>query len=149
MEGEHRAGSIYSGWSVEVFDTSKSKLSNFLDRIGVQAFSGSEAFEIEVDIIGLLRRGKAAQLAFVECKVGPISLKDVGQILGYSRVALPVLSAIISPGGISASLDLLLNTYNRVDILEYGSGKRIKIGTWDASRRQVDPASVLPPGELG
>ncbi len=144
-----RLRSLYSGWSVEVFDTSRFRLSTFLERTGVGLFPGSEAFEIEVDITGVLRRGSAAQLAFVECKAGPISLNDVGQILGYSRVASPTLSAIISPRGISSSLDLLLSTYNRVDILEYGSGKRIKIETWDLSRKQVDPTSVLPAGELG
>ncbi len=145
-----RLRSLFPGWEVRVSDTSRFKLSHFLDRMGLQsAFPGSEAFEIEVDITGVMRRGKKTELAFVECKSGPIGLKEVGQILGYSRVASPALSLILSPSGMSNSLNLLLTGYNRMDLLEYGNGKRIKVGTWDPSRRQPDPLSVVPAGELG
>jgi len=147
---EMRLRSLYSNWEIQVHDTSRVKLSSFLDRLGLsKAFAGSDAFEIEVDITGILLKGSKADLAFVECKTGPITLKDLGQILGYSRVASPALSVILSPNGMSASLGLLLSTYNRVDLLEYGNRKRMKIAVWDTSRKQVDPASVLPPGELG
>lgn len=142
--------SLFPSSKAEVFDTSRVKLSNFLARRGLtEAFPGSEAFEIEVDITGVVRRGSKAALALVECKVPPITLKDVGQILGYSRVALPVLSLIISPAGTSGSLNMLLNGYNRVDLLEYGDGRRLKVATWDLARKQVDPSTVFPPGELG
>ncbi len=145
-----RLRGLYPNWGVQVHDTSRVRLSSFLDRMGfTKAFPDSDAFEIEVDITGILQKGSKTQLAFVECKAGPITLKDIGQILGYSKVASPVLSVILSPRGMSASLHLLLNTYNRVDLLDYGDRKRLKIGTWDSSRKQVDPASVLPPGELG
>jgi len=147
---ERRLQALFPRWSVEAFDTSRQRLSSFLERNGLlKAFVGSEAFEIEVDITGLMRRGSKTHLAFVECKIGPISLKDIGQILGYSRVASPMLSVILSPAGMSDSVNLLLTVYNRVDILEYGDGKRIKIGTWDLDRKQLDPSSVIPPGELG
>lgn len=145
-----RLRSLYPGWKAKVFDTSRVRLSNFLAREGLtEAFPGYEGFEIEVDVTAVLRRGVKASLAFVECKVPPITLRDVGQILGYSRVAGPVLSLIVSPSGISNSLGLLLNTFNRVDLLEYGQGRRLKIATWDLARGQVDPLTVLPPGELG
>jgi|YelNatPaOPRAMG01_1025707.scaffolds.fasta_scaffold15814_3 hypothetical protein len=146
---DNRLRCLYPGWSVEVFDTSRSKLSAFLDRLGVRSFPASDAFEIEVDLTAIVRRRDKAQLVFIECKSTPITLKDLGQILGYSRVASPVLSAIVSPEGISRSLDILLNTYNRVDILEYGPGRRIRIATWDPVRQRVDPASVFPAGGLG
>ena len=116
---EGRLRSLYPRWSVGVHDTSAVKLSRFLDRQNLQSmFKGSETFEIEVDVTGIITRGEEAGLAFVECKAGAITLKDVGQILGYSRVALPVLSVILSPSGLSESLHTLLNTYGRVDLLE-------------------------------
>lgn len=131
-------------------DTSGTTLSASLYRLGLhRAFPRWESFNFNVDITGLLQRGERAELVFVECSTAPLSLKDIGPLLARSVVASPVLSAIISPGGLSTSLDLLLNTYNRVDILEYGGGRRVKIARWDPSRKQVDPASVLPPGELG
>ncbi len=145
-----RLRGLYPNWEVTTHDTSTVKLSGFLYRIGLQgAFPGSEAFEIEVDITAVMKRGKKAELAFVECKTAPITLKDVGQILGYSRVAFPLLSVILSPTGLSESLNSLLHTYNRVDLLDYGTGRRLKVGTWDGNRKQVDPATVFPPGELG
>src|SRR2546428_7234126 len=147
---EVRLKALFPKWEVEAFDTSRFKLSGFLDRTGLSdAFPGCDAFEIEVDVTGVLRRRNRNELAFVECKSAPINLKDVGQILGYSRVASPVLAVILSPAGLSSSLNLLLSAYNRVDLLEYGVGKRLKIATWDLRRKQVDPNSVVPPGELG
>jgi hypothetical protein len=141
---------LYPGWKVEVHDTSRVRLSSFLDRRGLaRTFAGSEAFEIEVDISGVLRRGDRSLLAFVECKTEPISLKDIGQILGYSLVASPVIAVILSPSGVSTALNLLLNTYNRTDLLQYAKDRRIKVGTWDIARKQIDPASVIPAGELG
>ncbi len=66
-----------------------------------------------------------------------------------SRVASPAFSVILSSSGMSSSLQLLLTTYNRIDLLEFGGGRRIKIGTWDVTRKQVDPASLMSAGELG
>jgi hypothetical protein len=114
----------------------------------LEAFPASEAFDIQVDITGVLRRGNETRLVFVDCKRGPITLKDVGVMQEYSAVALPLFSAVLSPTGMSPSLSTLLNTKNRVDVLEYGNGRRLKIGTWDVKRKQVDLPSVMPPGEL-
>lgn len=141
---------IYPSWDAQVYETCGDTLSGFLKRYGLlNAFPCSEAFEMELDITGVLRRGGEAHLVFVRCKTSPITLGDVGPMQEYSSLALPVLSIILSPAGTSPSLGLLFNAYNRVDVLEYGSGKRLKIGTWDVNRKQVRPASVIPPGELG
>jgi hypothetical protein len=121
-----------------------------LDREGLQAgFKGYEAFEIEVDITAVLKKRSKMELAFVECKRGPITLRDIGQILGYSRVAFPTLSLILSPKGLSSYVNLLLHTYNRVDLLDYAPGRRLKVGLWDLKRKQIDLSSVIPQGELG
>jgi len=147
---EKRLQILFPTWKVKAFDTSKFKLSGFLERSGMSDFfPGSDGFEIQVDVTGVLQRGNNKWLAFVECKCAPITLKDVGQILGYSRVALPVFALITSPSGISGQLNLLLTTYNRVDLLDYAPGKLIKIATWDIDRKHVRPDTVFPPGELG
>ncbi len=138
------------GWKVEVFDTPRSSVSALLYSIGLnQAFPASDSFQFSVDITGVLKRGSRTELAFVVVKPRPICVKDIGPLLMCCRLALPTVSIILSAKGMSRSLNLLLNTYNRIDLLEYGSGKRIKVGTWDNGRKQVDPASVIPPGELG
>lgn len=140
---------LYAGWDVQVYETHRHKLSRFLEKIGLlEAFPAAEAFDIQVDVTAVLRRGNEARLAFVVCKGGPITLKDVGIMQEYSNVAMPLLSAVLSPSGMSPSLNTLLNAYNRVEVLEYGNGRRLKIGTWDVKRKQVDLPSVVPPGEL-
>ncbi len=147
---EKRLQVLFPRWKVKAFDTSRFKLSGFLERFGLSdSFPDSDGFEIQVDVTGVLQRGNDKELAFVECKCAPITLKDVGQILGYSRVARPVLAVITSPAGISGQLNLLLTTYNRVDLLDYAPGKRLKVATWDIGRKQIHPNSVIPPGELG
>lgn len=134
--------------SVQVFDTSRVSLWKFLkDNEYCKYFQDYITFEIQVDITAIVLRKKSASLSFIECKLNPISLKDISQLLGYSRVALPLYSIIISPKGISSSVSYLLKTFNRYDVLKYDSDKRIRIAKWDSSKNEVDIRSILPPGE--
>jgi hypothetical protein len=145
-----RLGALFPKCNCEVRGTSKVKLSGLLYEMGLQdSFPASEALDFRVDLTGILHQNEKVALVFVNCQTGPISIKDIGPMLEYSVAARPLLAAIISPAGMSSSLHLLLSAYNRVDLLDYGDGNRIKIGTWDVGRKQVDPASVIPPGELG
>jgi len=135
--------------SVDVRDTHNVYLSKFLTDHGIaNLFSDSSTYEIKVDITGIIRQKRGtAQLAFVECKVNPISLKDISQLLGYSRVARPVMSLITSPQGVSDGVLSLLTTFGRSDVLEYGNGRRITVATWDPQRNQIDYATILPRGQ--
>ncbi len=131
-----------------VFDTSEYNLHIFLARHEFKSyFPDYLTYEIQVDITGIIKSDKNAELAFVECKLKPISLKDISQIMGYSKVALPLYSIIISPSGISRSVNTLFNTFNRFDVLEYSKGKRIKIAKWDEGRKTIDVSSLIPSGE--
>jgi len=40
-----------------------------------------------------------------------------------------------------------LKVYRRYDVLEYAEDTRLKVGIWDAVRRMVDPATIIPPGD--
>lgn len=141
---------MYPRHEVRVYETSREKLSGFLKRNGLLgSFSASEAFDIHVHLTGILRRGDHADLVLVGCKRGPITLGDVGPMQAYSALALPALSLLVSPAGISGQLNLLLRGYNRVDLLEYAPARRLKVATWDMARKQIQPESVFPAGELG
>ncbi|MBI3913023.1 MAG: hypothetical protein HY327_02325 [Chloroflexi bacterium] len=130
-----------------VADTSRITLSRFLEREGMESFFPNyETYEINVDVTGVVR-SKNAKLALVECKVTTLTLRDLSQLHGYSQVAQPIYSLLISPKGVSRALNLLLQIYRRYDLLEYADGQRIKIGVWDATRKTVDPTSIIPPGE--
>ena len=142
--------------SVDVRDTHDQPLNRYIRQHGLQSyFDGDlwQSYDIRVDITAFLRRGTRHGIAFVECKLRPVSLRDVAQLMGYSRVARPALSVLLSPGGIGDVVKTLLLTHDRTDILEYDwphgrTTRSIALATWDATARQLDVASVLPPGAL-
>ena len=132
---------------VSAFDTHKTELSSFLRREGFHRhFPDSSAYEIEVDVTGVIERRDSVKLAFVECKIGPITLRDVGQLLGYSLVARPELSFLVSPRGLSDRLAAQLLTFGRQDILVYGKDRLIRLGVWDEARGELDVSTLVPKG---
>jgi hypothetical protein len=128
-------------------DTHSTDLSAFLRKEGLhRSFKDYTAYEIQVDVTGVIETRLSVELAFVECKVGPITLRDVGQLLGYSLVARPVLSFLVSPCGLSDKLRSLLLAFGRQDILTYATGRMIRLAAWDVTRGEVDLASIVPIG---
>jgi len=106
------------------------------------------AYDIKIDVLGCVLHEKLQRLVFIECKITPISLKDISQLLGYSKVANPYRSIIISPAGVSAPVNRLLNQFKRYDVLEYdGSDNRIRVAKWDSRRNAIPADSIIPPGE--
>ena len=134
---------------VETYDTSTVALRRFLETKGLQGlFPQYQSYDIQVDVTAVVRTRREAHLAFVECKVNPITLRDLSQLLGYSRVALPIYSIIISPAGIGGAISYLLKTCGRIDVLDYGNGRRLKIATWDTARREISIPTLIPAGEF-
>ncbi|MEM3816051.1 MAG: hypothetical protein QW341_04315, partial [Candidatus Bathyarchaeia archaeon] len=116
----------HKGARIIVKDTSKKVLSKWLfDHNLHPYFSDYKSFEIEVDVTGIAISQTEITLAFIECKLDKITLRDLSQLLGYSKVAVPSLSLILSPEGLSDSMNLLLNIYRRYDILRYNRDKYI------------------------
>jgi hypothetical protein len=131
---------------ISVADTSKKVLSKWLFEKGHhKRLKDYSTYEIEVDVTGVVESEKT-ELAFVECKLNKITLRDLSQLLGYSKVALPLLSIIVSPKGISDSMNLLFNISRRNDVLYYASNRHIVIGKWDGTRKEIDPYSMIPKG---
>ena len=139
--------SKFKGAKVRVDDTSNKVLSRWLFEHGYHKLLPEySTYEIEVDVTGVIEKKSSASLAFVECKLKKITLKDLSQLLGYSKVAMPVISIIVSPAGVSDSLNLLFNVNRREDILTYNTGSKIFVGRWDAARKELDPSSMIPKG---
>jgi len=133
---------------IEVYDTSQIELSRLLQKLKLQReFPEYLAYSIKVDITAIIKKTKDAELAFIECKLGNITLKDVSQLLGYSIVAKPYLSIIISPKTISRPLHHLLVIHRKYDVLHYEINKKIKIMKWNLSKNSIDHNCTLPPGE--
>jgi hypothetical protein len=138
----------YPKAEIRAYDTSRQDLSEFLRRHKLHLFFPEfETYVIKVDITASIKYKDKCDLAFVECKLNSINLKDISQLLGYSRVVRPKYSFIISPDTISAPVSTLIKIYKRYDILEYASGVRIRIAQWNKTTQGIDVSTVLPPGE--
>jgi hypothetical protein len=131
-----------------VEDTSKKLLSKWLVEKGFHKFFPDyQIYEVEVDVTGaIVKSSKEAHLGFIECKLGKINLRDFSQLLGYSKVASPLYSIILSPRGVSQSLNLLFNVARRNDILYYSNDRHIFITRWDELKKGIDYSTIIPKG---
>lgn len=133
---------------INAYDTSRENLSDFLRRHKLNNyFSEAETYVIKVDVTGVIKHKEKCSLAFVECKLKPITLKDISQLIGYSKVVLPAFSIIVSPGGISSPVNKLINLYRRYDILNYRNSQKIRIASWNQTTGDIETATLLPHGE--
>lgn len=116
----------------QAFDVSSGNLNQFIDRNSglIEVFDFCNNFRIKPDIVGFLPEKKS--VAFIEVKVTALSLKELGQLLGYCYVALPIEAWLISNKTPSSSLVRILQAHP--NLLEYMDGKKIKIGTWEKNK---------------
>jgi len=131
--------SRFKNSSINVYDLSKISLSKFLATHESNDLPGEwVTWDIKVDIVGIIQQpNHPTSLAFVECKIIPLTLAHLSQLLGYSRITLPVFSFLISPLGMSSSLISLLKEYQRLDVLEYywekgRTARRVIVAKWDS-----------------
>jgi len=140
--------------TIEVHDTHASPLNQYIANNELHPYFDSDlwqTFDIRVDVTAFVTTPRKKGLVFVECKTGFVSLRDLSQLLGYSRVALPLQSFILSPAGIGGNLKTLIISYGREDILEYCSPegelpRKIVIARWDTTSLTLDRNSLIPAG---
>ena len=140
----------YKRMNIQVFDSHNVKLSRLIADLGLQrCFPQFNAWDVKVDVTGVVSSGQTGYLALVECKANQLTLRDVGQLLGYSIVVNPILSVLTSPCSPSDPLITLLKDYGRLDVLQYGPRRRhIRIAKWDTTRNEIIPNSLIPSGRF-
>ncbi len=106
---------------VDVHALPHTPISRFVRTYNRGSFPGEwVTWNIKVDVVGFVHHpNRPTDLVFVECKNTKLTLAHLSQLLGYSRIAQPLYSFLISPVGFSASLVSLLQHYQRRDVLEY------------------------------
>lgn len=136
--------------STEVYDLSRTSLSRFLASHNMGSLPPEwVTWDIKVDIVGFIKQSnKLTSLAFVECKITPLTLVHLSQLLGYCRIALPVFSFLISPSGLSSSLISLFHEYQRYDVLEYywekgEKPRRVTIAKWDTTSCNINRGNII------
>jgi len=135
----------YKGYDIiTTHKTSKISLDAYLKTLGIE-IKEAIGLSIKVDIVGILRKNKDIKLVFVEVKDGALTLKDLGQLWGYTQLINPIESFLVSPEGLG-NLNYLFNVLKREDLLVYGSKRErmMKVCKWDTSRKSIDYFSLVP-----
>jgi hypothetical protein len=124
---------------ITVLDTHDSDLSNFIMKLNYQKFFPEfTTFKIRQDITGFIEYEEKVELVFVECKNAKLTLINLSQLIGYSCIALPIFSILIAPQGMGTTLNKLLITFNRKDVLEYRPKRKIEVLKWDKNKQDID-----------
>jgi hypothetical protein len=135
----------YRKYQVETtYKSATHTLENVMREYGLN-ISRALLLNIKIDILGILRDDKREELVFVEVKDDLLTLKDLGQLWGYTQLINPVESFLISSKGLGL-LGELYNTLKRRDLFVYGSKRErtMKAALWLKSSNSIDYASMIP-----
>lgn len=129
---------------ITVIDTHDSDLLNFITQLHYQSyFPEYTTYKIRQDITGFVEYDNHVDLVFVECKNTKLSLIHLSQLLGYSCIAEPQLSILLSPQGMGSTLSKLLLSYRKLRVLEFRPQKKIYVLKWDEIRKDIDHAKSI------
>lgn len=103
-------------------------------------------FEFQPDILGLLTNKKSGEmrLVFLNRTTSGISVREIGEMNCYCRLAAPILAFIASTAGIPDEVSKLIleeNIGNR--LLKYKDSKII-LFKWNEEENKVEPLSIMP-----
>lgn len=132
---------------VIVLDCHSVYLDSVLEKYSViKYYPQAVGLKIQIDVLGIVIYEDKANIYFIEAKKTALNLQDLGQLLIYCKLCNPEEAYLLSSGGLG-SLEKVLNNLNREDLLDYGSGKRIKkikVAKWDNVKKGIDNHSIVP-----
>ena len=135
----------YKGYEIITIDTSLERLDKALAKYDI-VLEMATGVDIQIDVLGIARNKKSIKLFFIEAKKTKLTLRDLGQLWAYCKLVDPEEAFLFSSAGLG-SLNKLINSFRREDLLDFGDGKKIKkmkIGKWDISKNTVDLHSLVP-----
>lgn len=86
------------------------------------------------------------KLFFIEAKKTRLTIRDLGQLLVYCKLIDPEEAFLLSSAGLG-SLNKLIISLAREDLLDYGAGTKIKkmrVGKWDVVKENIDYRTLIP-----
>lgn len=135
----------YRGYNIKVIDAHAERLDRVLERNNVN-LSIAVGIEIQIDVLGIANKGDTNKIIFIEAKETAFVLRDLGQLWAYCKLIDPEEAFLLSSTGLG-SLNKILNTYAREDLLDFGEGKKIKkmhVGKWDKQSEKPDYITLVP-----
>lgn len=135
----------YKGHEIIVVDTHSERLDRALAKYNV-VNEMANGVDIQIDVLGIVRKQGKAKLFFIEAKKTKLTLRDLGQLWSYCKLVDPEEAFLLTSADLG-SLRKLLVSFKREDLLDFGDGKRIKkmrVGCWDIAKNVPEWSSLIP-----
>lgn len=137
----------YKDASIITIDSHAQDLYLFLEQAGIiEQYPQTVGLNIQIDVLGIIKNKKSAQIVFIEAKKTQLNLHDLGQLWAYCKLCDPAEAFLLSSAGMG-SLDKILKNLNRTDLLDFGDGKKIKkmqVAKWSIDRNSIDYNTIVP-----
>lgn len=135
----------YKRYDVVAVDAHAERLDRVLAKYDI-VNEMANGVDIQIDILGIARKESDVKLFFIEAKKTRLTLRDLGQLWAYCKLVDPDEAFLLSSADLG-SLNKLLNTFRREDLLDFGDKKKIKkmrVGRWDMRTNSVDYMTLVP-----
>ena len=135
----------YNRYDVVAVDAHAERLDRVLAKYDI-VNEMANGVDIQIDILGIARKDTDVKLFFIEAKKTRLTLRDLGQLWAYCKLVDPDEAFLLSSADLG-SLNKLLNTFRREDLLDFGDKKKIKkmrVGKWDMRTNSVDYMTLVP-----
>lgn len=135
----------YKNSEIYAIDSHTERLDRVLSKYGIVVDEAIDV-DIQIDVLGIVKKLDKVKLFFIEAKKTTLTLRDLGQLWAYCKLIDPEEAFLLTSANLGI-LDKLLNTYQREDLLDFGSNKiikKMKIGIWDLSANSLDMLSLFP-----
>ena len=135
----------YKKCEIITVDAHSERLDKVFNRYGV-IIDTATGVDIQIDVLGIVRNNKSVKLFFIEAKKTSLTLRDLGQLWAYCKLIDPDEAFLMTSSDLG-SLNKLLNTFKREDLLDFGEGKHIKkmkVAIWNLTTNAPEASTVVP-----
>ncbi len=137
----------YKNANIITVDSHARTLDLYLEEYDVlDYYPQTVGLNIQIDVLGIAVTKRKADIFFIEAKKNQLNLHDLGQLWAYCKLCDPAEAFLLSSNGLG-SLNKILSNLSRIDLLDFGDGKRIKkmqVAKWDVSKNSIDYRTLLP-----
>ena len=137
----------YPGAKIITVDSHAQTLDIFLEKYGViNDYPQTVGLDIQIDVLGIIIKGKKTSIVFIEAKKTQLNLHDLGQLWAYCSLCKPLEAFLLSSFGMGNLTKILCN-FNRVDLLDFGNAhyvRQMQVGKWNINTQSVDFHTLIP-----
>ena len=141
----HYLADKYKNCEIITVDSHSERLDKVLRRYGV-VDDAATGIDIQIDVLGIVRKNNAVKLFFIEAKKTGLTLRDLGQLWAYCKLVDPDEAFLMTSADLG-TLNKLLNTLKREDLLDFGDGKhikKIKVAVWNLAANAPEASTMIP-----